>query len=525
MIPLTFRHPASSAGLVAAVAVWALGLSPAQAAVRVHPLFSDHGVLQRDKSVPVWGWADPGETVRVEFGGQSVTNQADAAGKWKVLLRPMPANARPGTLTVTGTTTVTLQDVVVGDVWICSGQSNMEWPMSRSFQPEADIQASTQTNLRLFTVLKNRSRYPLENFGKPADHAWKPSGPDSVREFSAVAYYFGRDLQSALTIPIGLVHTSWGGSPAEVWMTEEAWRSNHVYERDILSPWAKQYVAYQRNVRAWETEKAEAERKQQPFNRGRPGFGWTPTELYNAMIQPLVPYGIAGAIWYQGESNAGRAFEYRSLFADMIRNWRQEFGQGDFPFLAVQLAPWDKNRKRSLAEITATPGESDWAELREAQNHAARTLRNVGIAVITDVGDKDDIHPTRKAPVGNRLARLAQRIAHQQPVAAHGPVLEAVLPQKGAILLTFGETGKGLRAADGGALTGFAVAGSDRVWHWATATLQSRQAVRVSCPEVPKPVAVRYGWSDFPVLNLTDSHGLPASPFRTDNWPMVTGQR
>ncbi len=524
MISRVFSFSLARTGFFAAVA-GCLSHFSGQAEVQLHPLFTDHAVLQRDKPLRIWGWAAPGEAVKVDFGGKTANTRTGDTGRWSVELPAFPANTSPGTLTVTGSNIVTRQDLLVGDVWLCSGQSNMEWPLSRSFQPAADIEAGTLPNLRLFTVLKNRASRPLDNFGKPAEHFWQKSGPGSVRDFSAVAYYFGRDMQSALHVPIGLINTSWGGSPAEVWMTEGMLRRNHVLDRDILSSWPKQFRDYQRNLANWEGEKAIAEKLKLPFNRPRPSLGWTPAELFNAMVQPLVPYGVAGAIWYQGESNAGRAFEYRSLFADMIRNWREEFGQGDFPFLAVQLAPWDKNRKRSLTEITATPVESDWAELREAQNYAVTTLPHVGIAVITDVGDKDDIHPSKKAPVGARLALLAQRIAHQRPVAAYGPVLRSAIPREGHVNLTFGETAKGLRSLDGGPLTGFAIAGEDRVWHWAEATFQTATTVKVSSPEVPRPVAVRYGWSDYPVVNLADSTGLPASPFRTDDWPMTTSRR
>ena len=380
-----------------------------QADVRLHPLFSDHAVLQRGKPIRIWGWGSPGEAVTVAFSGQAARTTTGSDGKWSTVLGPFPANASPATLSVQGQNALRVQDLLVGEVWLCSGQSNMEWPMSRSFEPEADIQAGSNSNLRLFTVVKNRSSVPLDTFAQPAVHTWKVSAPESVRSFTAVGYYFGRDLQAALGVPVGLIHTSWGGSPAEVWMSETALKSNHIYARDILDPWVKQLQTYRQNVAVWESEKAKAAQENQPFTKGRPGLGWTPAELYNAMLAPLIPYGIAGAIWYQGESNAGRAFEYRSLFADMIRNWRRDFGQGDFGFLAVQLAPWDKNKKRSLTEMTATPVESDWAELREAQSVAAKALPNVGIAVITDVGDKDDIHPTKKQPVGARLARLAER--------------------------------------------------------------------------------------------------------------------
>jgi len=233
-----------------------------------------------------------------------------------------------------------------------------------------------------------------------------------------------------------------------------------------------------------------------------------------------MPYAIAGAIWYQGESNAGRAWQYRSLFADMIRNWRRDWNQGDFPFLAVQLAPWDKNRKRSLADITAKPVESDWAELREAQNHVAKTLPHVGVAVITDAGDKDDIHPTRKAPVGARLSLLAQTLAYGKKVESSGPTY-ASLGRSGSTLILNLNHARGLKTSDGSAPKGFAIAGRDGVWHWASAEIAG-SSVRLNSPQVAHPIQVRYGWDDFPVLNLVNGSGLPASPFRTDTLRGVT---
>ena len=502
-----------------------VGAMPLRADVHLHPLFSDHAVLQRGKPVRVWGWANPGEAVSVAFAGQTVKTTTGSNGKWSAVLASLSANAIPATLRVQGQNTVEIQDLLVGEVWICSGQSNMEWPMSRSFQADADIQAGANPNLRLFTVVKNRSQVPLDNFADPTTHAWKVSAPDAVRSFTAVGYYFGRDLQAALGVPVGLIHTSWGGSPAEVWMSEGALKSNHVYARDILDPWLLQLRTYQQNVAAWESEKKNAAQNNQPFAKNRPGMGWTPAELYNGMLHPLIPYGIAGAIWYQGESNAGRAFEYRSLFADMIRNWRQDFGQGDIGFLAVQLAPFDRNKKRSLSEIGATPVESDWAELREAQGVAMKALPNVGVAVITDVGDKDDIHPTKKQPVGARLALLAERMTYGLPVQAQGPILRSAIPSGDHVNLMFDEAATGLKSLDGGDLQGFAVAGADRVWHWAKAVIKPGNLVQISCADVARPVAVRYGWADYPIVNLANSAGLPASPFRTDNWPMLTTKR
>jgi sialate O-acetylesterase len=276
------------------------------------------------------------------------------------------------------------------------------------------------------------------------------------------------------------------------------------------------------------------------------------------MIAPLIPYGVNGAIWYQGESNAGRAYQYRSLMADLIKNWRRDFGQGDFTFLQVQLAPFDKSRRRSLAEIAREPVDSDWAELREAQNHVANSLPNAGVAVITDLGDKDDIHPRKKKPVGARLALLAQSMTYGRKIVASGPTYKNVKFEGGKAIVSFENTARGLSAGEPSTvtmastegtavtspvtptvetasltsvvevvlgsdaqLTGFQIAGADQKFHWADAEIRGRTVV-VSSPEVPEPKSVRYGWSDFPVVNLYNSAGLPASPFRTDDWPGVT---
>ncbi len=471
-----------------------------QADVRLPGLFSDNMVLQQGVRVAVWGWADEGEAVTVNFHGQSAKAKAKD-GKWIVRLRPMKASATGENFVVEGRNRVELKNVVVGEVWICSGQSNMEWPFKQSFQAEGDIAGSANPMLRLINVPKTKANSPVDD----VKAQWKQSSPESTPGFSAVAWYFGRDLQKALNVPVGLIETCWGGSPAEVWMSDQTLTSNPDYKRDIVD-------AYTAAV-----QKAESSDKKPQ----RPG--WKPSELYNGMIAPLIPYAIKGAIWYQGESNAGRAQQYRTLFADMIRNWRRDWGQGDFTFLAVQLAPWDKNKKRELEAITQAPVESDWAELREAQVIATRVLPKVGMAVITDVGDKDDIHPTKKQPVGARLALAARGIAYGEKIEYSGPAYKSLAIKGNQAVVSFDHSDCGLEARDG-ALKGFAIAGSDRKFVWAKAEIQGDK-VAVSSPEVSQPVAVRYGWSDFPVVNLWNKAGLPTSPFRTDDFPMVTAAK
>jgi sialate O-acetylesterase len=502
---------------LALIALALLSAVRAGAEVRLHPLFTDHAVLQQGMSVPVWGWADADERVTVEYAGQKVSANADAQGRWRIRLSSLAASAVPSTLRVIGKNTVEVQDVVVGEVWVASGQSNMEWPLRDSANPEPDIASAANANIRLFTVPKLRAYQPVQTIAA----AWAPCTPDAARNFSAVAYYFGRDLQKARSVPVGLIHTSWGGSPAEVWMSDDALRAHPAYVRDVLDVWPLELVGHLKRTQDWEKARDAAKAKGENFTQGRPYRPWQPSELYNGMIAPLIPYAIKGAIWYQGESNAGRAWQYRSLFADMIRNWRHDWGQGNFTFLAVQLAPWDANRRRSLEEITAKPVDSSWAELREAQSYAAEVLPKVGVAVITDVGDKDDVHPTKKQPVGARLALLARKIAYHESITSHGPLYNSHRISGNKIVVNFKGEAAGLEVK-GDKLTGFSIAGKDGKFIWANAQISGPDNVIVSSPQVPHPVAARYGWADYPVVNLYNSEGLPASPFRTDHFNITT---
>ena len=510
--------------LFRAVLVLALSLATARAEVRLHNLFTDHMVLQQGTKVPVWGWADEGERVTVEFRGQ-IVSATTKDGRWLVQLK----NLEPGpaeTLKVSGTlgrkaggpeqhSVVQVNDVLVGEVWLASGQSNMEWPLSKSFESSNDIKQSANAKIRLFTVPKLKLNAPTNN----VKSKWVECEPDTVPGFSAVAYYFARDLQKALGVPVGVIHTSWGGSPAEVWIREDLMLKDPEYKRDIMDTYAGSHAKYLASVEIWKKEKEAAEKAGQAFTKRQPYADWKPAELYNGMIANIIPYAVNGAIWYQGESNAGRAWQYRRLFADMIQNWRHDWDR-DFTFLEVQLAPWDNGRRRALNVITAKPEPSTWAELREAQLLTTRNLKKVGMAVITDVGDKDDIHPTKKEPVGARLALLARKITYGERIIADGPTLASAKFKDGKATLRFENVGGGLEAK-GGPLSGFAIAGTNQVFAWATASIEGDKVV-VSNPAVPQPVAVRYGWSDFPVVNLFSKQGLPATPFRTDDWKMET---
>ena len=479
----------------------------ARAELQLAPLFTDHAVLQQGKTTPVWGWADDGEVVTVKFRGQKVTATA-RNGKWSANLRNLKAGG-PDVLTVSSPSrTFTLTNVLVGEVWICSGQSNMEWPMSRSYQPEADMASATNTQIRFFLVPKKKSEVPTTRINS----SWAVCSPQTIKGRTAVGYYFGRDLQNARNVPIGLIETFWGGSPAEAWMSRESLETNPRYQAEILDVNADAWKKYQESIVKHESDKAVAASKNETFTNTPPRFGWKPSELYNGMIAPLVPYAFKGVIWYQGESNAGRAEQYRTLFPDMIRNWRRDWGNNDFPFLLVQLAPF--------MAVKDQPSDSSWAELREAQWLATKTLPKVGIAVITDVGDPKDIHPSKKQPVGERLALAARGIAYGEKTEFSGPIYRAQTVRDGKIIVHFDHVGKGLEARDG-ALKGFAICGEDAKFVWAKAEIVGK-TVEVSSPEVTKPTAVRYGWADCPVVNLWNKDGLPASPFRTDNFPLTT---
>jgi len=480
------------------------------AAVTPAAVFSDNMVLQQGQPVPVWGWADDGEVVTVKFRNQQLSTTARNLA-WHVKLGKLKAGG-PDVFTLTAKSgTIQFTNVLVGDVWVCSGQSNMEWPMSRAFEPAADLASATNAQIRVFNVRKNRLEAPTT----VVKATWELCSPQSIEGFSAVGYYFGRDLQRTRRGPVGLIGTYWGGTPAEAWMSREAFEINPRYVKEILEPSAAADKNWRQATAVFENEKADAEKAGTKVTKPAPGRPWAAGELYNGMIAPLIPYAIKGAIWYQGESNAGRAEQYRTLFPDMIRCWRRDWGQGDFTFLAVQLAPFQAAK--------AQPADSTWAELREAQLLATQVLPNVGLAVITDVGDAKDIHPKWKQPVGERLALSARAIAYGEKNEFSGPVYRRCEIKGEQAILHFDHARQGLEAR-GGELKGFAICGEDKKFVWAKAEIVGATVV-VSSPEVAQPVAVRYGWADFPEVNLWNKAGLPASPFRTDNFPMITAPK
>lgn len=661
-------------------------LAPVQAEIRPASIFTDHMVLQRDLPIPVWGTAAPEEKVTVKLAGESTTVQADAAGKWMVRLKPLSA-AENLELQVTGsasTAPVVFTDVAIGEVWICSGQSNMQFKLSSTKNSVKEVDAANYPKMRLFVVGSNAPTAPAV----AVNGRWEVCTPASARVFSAVGFFFGRELLTYLNVPIGLIDTSWGGTPAEAWTRAEALRGDPDFaeilkRRDyVFSPefsvkqaeqkkleekWNKQVdellatpgkpgadwfnpLAVLKDWKpieapgTWEKRvnlnidgvvwlrkvvdvPADLPDKEAVLNLGSiddfdftwvngkvvghigketPGFytigrsyklpagtlkagqnvilvrvidhgggggftgqaedmfltlasgtslplsgtwqylvekdlGLRPAAagglpsiagvLYDGMISPLIPYGIRGAIWYQGEANAGRAEQYRKLFPAMINNWRQDWGEGAFPFYFVQLA--------NFMKTNSEPVESDWAELREAQLMTL-SLPHTGMAVTIDIGEGEDIHPKNKQDVGKRLAlwALAQdygvtvpngflgtipclKSHFKKPIVHSGPIYTAMKVEGATIRLQFAHVGRGLVVKPGEPLKGFAIAGSDKKFVWAEARI-SGDTVVVRNVSVPNPVAVRYDWSNNPDGNLYNAEGLPASPFRTDVWPGVT---
>jgi len=520
-----------------------LSVAAARADVVLAPLFTDHAVLQRDKPLPVWGTADAGEKITVKFRGQTAGTTAAADGRWTVLLEPLPAAATGAELIVTGKNTVTLADVVVGEVWLCSGQSNMEFTVearpgtwqanTRVANAAAEIAAARYPLIRHVRIEQTVAAAPAATV---KTSGWIAAAPETVGGFTAVGYFFARDVFQKLGVPVGLVHASWGGTPVEAWMSPAALASAPAFAV-VGERWAQNLAGYpaakakfDADLAAWKAAEADARAAPAPaakpgakaapptplalFLKANPrpraprgpGDPWTPAGLFNGMINPLLPYALRGAIWYQGESNADRAAEYRALFAATIAAWRAHFGQGDFPFYWVNLANF-KN--------AGDPTGRSYAFLREAQTQTL-ALPETGQALALDIGNPDDIHPTNKQDVGRRLALLAKNRVYGITGADTGPTFLAAGREGGALRVTFTHAGDGLVAHDR-PVQALELAGADRVFHPATAKIV-RDTLLVSAPAVKEPVAVRYAWTNAPAANLYNGSGLPAVPFRSDAW-------
>jgi len=499
-----------------------LTLSVAPAAlpdVELPGVFGDNMVLQQGMKVPVWGTAESGEKVTVAINGRSRATKTGKDGTWMVKLKKMEAGG-PYEMIVTGNNTLTFQNVMIGEVWVCSGQSNMAWTIDRIQNIDSEVSSANYPGMRMLTVNRISSETPLNDFPgeKPQ---WIQCDPETVKKFSAVAFFFGRKLHRDLDVPIGLLHSSWGGSVAEAWTNHEVLESKKelkpiIEDIELLKanyPRAKKQYDKQRA----EQEKARAGGKQVNTYilppRGPQTRDW-PSGLYNAMLAPMIPYGIKGVIWYQGESNSVRARQYRTLFPAMIKNWRKAWKQGNFPFVFVQLANWETE------STGVTGGWGSWPELREAQ---VMTLKQpkTAMAVTIDIGNPTNIHPNNKWDVGYRLALGALHTAYNKNIVYSGPMYKSMKKKKNTIRLKFSHSVDGLMTKNGGQLTGFEIAGKDHVFHTATAYIEDNEVV-VTCQEVQQPKAVRYGWDDNPECNLYNLVLLPASPFRTDLWPGIT---
>ncbi|HEY3330018.1 MAG TPA: sialate O-acetylesterase [Capsulimonadaceae bacterium] len=521
----------------------------AGAAVKPASIFTDNAVLQQKQPVPVWGTADPNEPIEVIINGQSVKTVADATGAWSVKLKAIPAGG-PYTLTINGTPsdTVTLNNILVGEVWICGGQSNMEYPMKGWVQPaftKDAIPTSADPQLRYLSVAYTVGITPKSAVGG----VWQVATVDTVPNLSAVGYFFARELRKSLGVPVGLINDNWGGTPAEAWTSREALETVPSLKRyldeeasyparftKMMDDYNAKLEKYNADKAKFDADVATAKANATPVPTNAPQSPRKPatyetwpngaSHLYNGKLAPVIPYGIRGAIWYQGESNGGSGFEYKTLFPTMIADWRARFGQGNFPFLFVQLAP---HMGMNTTPLPKTAGS--WAELREAQRLTLQASPNTGMAVITDIGDVKDVHPRRKEQVGVRLALIAKATVYgDKKIEYSGPVLDKIKTEGSKVRVSFTHadglksidvhdaTDDGPQVAFANKLVGFEVAGDDGVYAAADAVIDGKTVV-LSSPNVTAPVSVRYGWANYPIANLSNGAGLPASPFKTDNWP------
>jgi sialate O-acetylesterase len=464
-----------------------------QAAVKLPAVIGDKMVLQQQTKVPVWGTAEPGEQVSVKGSWQQlgVSTTADKNGRWKVKVKTPPAGG-PYSLAVNGKNSIILKDILAGEVWLCSGQSNMEMKVRDAANAKAEIADADNRYIRLFQVPHVVADSPQSD----CNGEWELCNSQTVAGFSAAAYFFGRELHKELKVPVGLIQSSLGGTVCEAWMSKKALQADPAFT-PLLQHW-QEILANKPDLQPG------------PKNKN------IPSGLYNGMIAPLIPFRLSGVIWYQGEGNARRAYQYRKLFPALIKNWRSDWRQGAFPFYYVQLA--------NFKEPEPQPSEHEWAELREAQLMTL-SLPNTGMAVTIDIGDANNIHPLNKQEVGRRLSLWALAKIYNRKIAYSGPIYKSMRIKGNSIVLSFDHVDGGLMAGGDGVLRQFAIAGIDRKFVWAEAKIVG-DTVAVSSTTVDKPVAVRYAWAINPEgCNLYNRAALPASPFRTDDWPGLTEGR
>ena len=497
------KHP-----FVILAAILIAWVAPSHAeGLKLASLFSDHMVIQRELAVPVWGWAQTGEEITVEFAGQKKTAKADATGKWLVRLDPMPAAADGRELvvqTICGSQNSKITDVVVGDVWLCSGQSNILFRMNKVENSLQEIANANHPSIRFFSVKEQFAQSPASD----VKGEWKPASPATVADCSAVSYYFATALQQKIGIPMGLLVSSVGGTRIETWMPPQT-LTNLGEAGSLIEKW--------KDVSPGEFEKIAADYRSYQYQRDAPSSTAIadpnqkkilrkpperrchdcPGALYYGMIAPLQPFAIRGFLWYQGEANSGRPASYEKLLPGLIADWRNVWGK-DLPFLFVQLAPY----------------QGTHPAFREAQQRIWQKTVNSAMVVTTDVGDANDIHPTRKRPVGERLALAARALSYGEQVEYSGPVFKSMSIERDRTVISFSHLGGGLMV-DGDALNGFTIAGKDGKFVPASAVVDG-PTVLVSSDEIANPTAVRFGWAMVPDGNLFNREGIPAAPFRTD---------
>lgn len=512
----------------------AMGAPPAtkdSMEVRLAPIFNDSMVLQHGQEVPIWGWAQAGEKVTVTIEAKSYEAVADKDGQWMVRL----AAHKPGgpvEITISGSNSITLKDVLFGDVWICAGQSNMGWGVSGSASAE-EMAKTNYPTIRQYFYHRSPSFQP----SRGTSGNWRSANPKNVGHFCAVGFWFAKRLQQDINIPIGLIQTAYGSSSGETWIPREALLKDPCFApmfdraKDLTPSKLEEEQKAQKEHKAakakWEIDVKNARLNNQP----EPAKPQEPKETYaylmrhapgncfDGIIAQLIPYGIRGVIWYQGEHNASRAYQYRKLLPILIGEWRHLWNQGDFEFLIVQLANCGRAPKEAC--------ESEWAELREAQAMTARDMKNCHYAVTIETGDPKlpyDIHPRNKWDVGTRVALVALAKVYGQKLDYSGPVLESAKFEDGKAVLSFSHAQGGLLAGKDGTdknVRGFAVAGADQKFSWADVQIDGNKLILTS-EKVPQPLAVRYAWNDNPDCNLYNKAALPAAPFRTDDWPGIT---
>jgi sialate O-acetylesterase len=485
--------------LICAVVLLASTTGSVLAKLTLAPLFVDGAVLQRERPVAVWGWAEKGKSVDVSFHGKAVNAVADDKGRWQATLPAMPADATSAALTVSSEgEKLTVKDVLVGEVWMCSGQSNMQWSVRQADNAEQEMAAASYPLIRHYRVPQVPLAEPAETFraGK-----WSPATPRTVGLLSAVAYYFARDIHKSLNgVPVGLIDTSWGGKMIEVFMSRECLDARPEFKK-AFTRWEQEQAEMPAKLKAYEAKLAKADpKKPKPMSPQAIVDQHRPSCVFNGVVAPCIPYTVRGVIWYQGEANISRPAEYPLQFTSMIADWRQKFGQPEMPFYFCQLstfeAPLDKTKE-------------GYALLREAQLKSASMVEHSGMAVTFDVGTPGTVHPTNKQDPGARLARIARANTYGEKVAFLGPTLESATRTKDGVRLTF-DHAEGLMLRAPGS---FEVAGSDGTFREAQASLSGADVI-VTCDSPNEVKMVRYAWGTAPKATLFNSEKLPASPFR-----------